>query len=65
LEKKEEEMIQNITTLNQFTKLLKDMVLQKKDKIMNVASTAAFQPEPTMAVYYANKGLRIAFLRGN
>jgi short-subunit dehydrogenase len=61
--KKEEEMIQlNITTLTQFTKLfLKDMVLQKKGKIMNVASTAAFQPGPTMAVYYATKAYVLHF----
>ncbi|PKH66941.1 short-chain dehydrogenase [Flavobacterium sp. ALD4] len=61
--KKEEEMIQlNITTLTQFTKLfLKDMVLQKKGKIMNVASTAAFQPGPTMAVYYATKSYVLHF----
>jgi short-subunit dehydrogenase len=60
---KEEEMIQlNITTLTQFTKLfLKDMVLQKKGKIMNVASTAAFQPGPTMAVYYATKAYVLHF----
>jgi short-subunit dehydrogenase len=46
----------NITTLTQFTKLyLQDMVARKSGKIMNVASTAAFQSGPTMAVYYATK----------
>jgi short-subunit dehydrogenase len=36
------------------------MVLQKKGKIMNVASTAAFQPGP-MAVYYATKAYVLHF----
>ena len=60
---KESDMIQlNITTLTQFTKLfLKDMVARKNGKIMNVASTAAFQPGPTMAVYYATKSYVLHF----
>ena len=32
-----------------------EMVQRKSGKILNVASTAAFQPGPTMAVYYATK----------
>jgi short-subunit dehydrogenase len=52
----------NITTLTQFTKLyLKDMVKRKSGKIMNVASTAAFQSGPTMAVYYATKAYILSF----
>jgi short-subunit dehydrogenase len=52
----------NITALTQFTKLyLKDMVKQKSGKIMNVASTAAFQPCPTMAVYGAAKAYVLSF----
>jgi uncharacterized protein len=52
----------NITTLTQFTKLyLKDMVARKSGKIMNVASTAAFQSGPTMAVYYATKAYVLSF----
>ncbi|MFZ8263718.1 SDR family NAD(P)-dependent oxidoreductase, partial [Staphylococcus aureus] len=45
---KELQMINlNITTLTQFTKLyLKDMVNRNSGKIMNVASTAAFQSGP-------------------
>jgi uncharacterized protein len=60
---KEEQMINlNITTLTQFTKLfLKDMVNKGHGKIMNVASTAAFQPGPTMAVYYATKAYVLHF----
>jgi uncharacterized protein len=60
---KEIQMINlNITTLTQFTKLyLKDMVARKSGKIMNVASTAAFQSGPTMAVYYATKAYVLSF----
>ena len=46
----------NITTLTEFNKLfLADMIHAGSGKIMNVASTAAFQPGPGMAVYYATK----------
>jgi uncharacterized protein len=60
---KELQMINlNITTLTQFTKLyLQDMVARKFGKIMNVASTAAFQSGPTMAVYYATKAYVLSF----
>lgn len=60
---KELQMINlNITTLTQFTKLyLKDMVARRNGKIMNVASTAAFQSGPTMAVYYATKAYVLSF----
>lgn len=60
---KELQMINlNITTLTQFTKLyLKDMVKRKSGKIMNVASNAAFQSGPTMAVYFAVKAYILSF----
>jgi short-subunit dehydrogenase len=44
------------------TKLfLPGMVARKSGKIMNVASTAAFQPGPFMAVYYASKSFVLSF----
>ena len=54
---KELQMINlNMTTLTHFTKLyLQDMVLRGRGKIMNVASTAAFQSGPRFAVYSATK----------
>ena len=54
---KEEMMINlNILALSQFTKLFgSDMVKRGHGRIMNVSSTAAFQPGPLMAVYYASK----------
>jgi len=60
---KELQMINlNITTLTQFTKLyLKEMVSRKSGKIMNVASTAAFQSGPMMAVYFATKAYVLSF----
>jgi uncharacterized protein len=60
---KEEQMINlNITTLTHFSYLfLKDMVARKSGRIMNVASTAAFQSGPTMAVYYATKAYVLSF----
>lgn len=60
---KELQMINlNITILTQFTKLyLQDMVKRRSGKIMNVASTAAFQSGPTMAVYYATKAYVLSF----
>ena len=55
--KKTEEMIDlNIKSLTLLSRLFgADMVTNKAGKILNVASTAAFQPGPTMAVYFATK----------
>lgn len=57
------EMIQvNITALTHLTKLaLPAMLERKRGRIMNVASTAGFQPGPLMAVYYATKAYVISF----
>jgi short-subunit dehydrogenase len=56
-------MIQvNIAALVHLTKLiLPGMVERKNGRIMNVASTAAFQPGPNMAVYYATKSFVLSF----
>ena len=57
------EMIQlNITSLVVLTKLFMiDMIRNNSGKIMNVASTAAFQPGPGMAIYYATKSFVLHF----
>lgn len=54
---KELDMIQvNITALTELSKYFgKEMVMRTSGQILNVASTAAFQPGPLMAVYYATK----------
>ncbi|MBY0426510.1 MAG: SDR family oxidoreductase [Cytophagales bacterium] len=52
----------NITTLTYLTRLyLPGMVQRKYGKILNVASTAAFQSGPTMSVYYATKAFVLHF----
>lgn len=46
----------NVTTLTHLTRLyLPDMLERKNGRILNVSSTAAFQPGPLMAVYFATK----------
>lgn len=46
----------NVNALTHLTRLLLPELLRKKRGwILNVASTAAFQPGPLMAVYYASK----------
>jgi len=57
------EMIQvNVTSLVDLTKLLLPaMVARRSGRIMNVASTAAFQPGPLMAIYYASKAFVLSF----
>jgi short-subunit dehydrogenase len=52
----------NIAALTAMTRLaLPGMIERKRGKIMNVASTAGFQPGPLMAVYYATKAYVIMF----
>jgi uncharacterized protein len=52
----------NVTALTLLTKLyLGPMLERRSGKIMNVASTAAFQPGPLMAVYYATKAYVLSF----
>ncbi|HEX7312682.1 MAG TPA: SDR family oxidoreductase [Pyrinomonadaceae bacterium] len=46
----------NVVALTHLTKLfLPGMLARRRGYVMNVASTAAFQPGPLMAVYYASK----------
>ncbi|HEX4844468.1 MAG TPA: SDR family NAD(P)-dependent oxidoreductase, partial [Limnobacter sp.] len=45
----------NMQSLVVLCKRLLPQLLQTRGQIMNVASTAAFQPGPYMAVYYATK----------
>jgi uncharacterized protein len=56
-------MIQlNITALTALTKaVLPGMLARHGGRILNVASTAAFQPGPLMAVYYATKAYVLSF----
>ena len=52
----------NMVTLTHLTKLfLPGMLNKRMGKILNLASTAAFQPGPLMAVYYATKAYVLSF----
>jgi short-subunit dehydrogenase len=52
----------NIIALTDLTRLfLPGMLAHRSGRIMNVASTAGFQPGPLMAVYYATKAYVISF----
>jgi hypothetical protein len=52
----------NVTALIHLTWLfLPEMIRRGAGKIMNVASTASFQPGPTMSVYFASKAFVLSF----
>lgn len=52
----------NVKALTEMTKLfLPNMIAEKSGHIVNIASTAAFQPGPRMAVYYASKAYVLNF----
>ena len=61
--KVELQMLQvNVLALTALTKLfLKGMVERRYGRILNLASTAAFEPGPLMAVYYASKAYVLSF----
>jgi len=60
------EMLQvNIIALTSLTRLfLPGMIERKRGRILNVASTAAFQPGPMMTTYYASKAYVLNFSLG-
>lgn len=52
----------NVFALTELTKLcVGGMVERRRGRILNLASTAAFQPGPLMAVYYATKAYVLSF----
>jgi short-subunit dehydrogenase len=51
----------NMTAIVVLTKLFLPDLLATNGKIINTASTAAFQPGPYMAVYYATKAFVLSF----
>jgi short-subunit dehydrogenase len=52
----------NVRALVELTHLFwDDMARRKRGGVLNVASTAAFQPGPLMAVYYASKAFVLSF----
>ncbi len=57
------QMIQlNISTLTHLTRLLlPGMLARRHGRVLNIASTAAFMPGPTQAVYFATKAYVLSF----
>ncbi|MBV8897803.1 MAG: SDR family oxidoreductase [Acidobacteriaceae bacterium] len=62
-EREQIDMVQlNVTALTHLTRLfLPQLIARRRGMIMNVASTAAFQPGPLMSVYYATKAYVVSF----
>jgi uncharacterized protein len=60
---RQRDMVQvNVAALTELTRLfLPGMIQRRSGGILNVASTAAFQPGPLMAVYYATKAYVLSF----
>jgi short-subunit dehydrogenase len=60
---RERQMIDlNVVALAHLTKLLlPGMIARREGRVLNVASTAAFQPGPLMSVYYATKAFVLSF----
>jgi len=60
--KSEMEMIRlNVEVLTELTRRALPDLLAARGRILNVASTAAFQPGPLMAAYYATKAYVLSF----
>jgi short-subunit dehydrogenase len=58
----EQQLAVNIVALTRLTKaFLPAMLSRRRGRILNVASTAAFQPGPYMAIYYASKAYVLSF----
>lgn len=56
------EMMQlNMVSLTYLTKLFLPQIIAAQGSVLNVASTAAFQPGPLMAVYFATKAYVLSF----
>ena len=55
----------NVVALTLLTRLLlPDMISRRSGRVMNVASTAAFQPGPLMSAYFASKAYVLSFSAG-
>lgn len=51
----------NVEALTALTRLFLPDLVARRGRILNVASTAAFQPGPWLAVYYATKAFVLSF----
>jgi uncharacterized protein len=57
----EEVMLNVLAVMNMSHLFLPDMLQQRRGAVINVSSTAAFQPDPYMAVYGATKSFVLSF----
>jgi short-subunit dehydrogenase len=61
-ERQREMIAVNVLALTELTRLyVEEMKERRRGRILQVASTAAFQPGPRMAVYYATKAYVLSF----
>lgn len=64
VEADEQMMILNMVNLTNLSKLVvKEMYARKQGKVLNVASTGAFQPGPYTASYFASKSYVLSYSR--
>ncbi|MDL4839418.1 SDR family NAD(P)-dependent oxidoreductase [Aquibacillus rhizosphaerae] len=62
LDRNRDQIMLNVMALVELTHLfLPDMLINRRGAVINVASTAAFQPNPYMAVYGATKAFVLSF----
>jgi len=62
IEKEEQMLILNMVTLTKLTKLfIPNMIKNESGNIVNIASTAAYQPIPSFATYAATKAYVLSF----
>jgi short-subunit dehydrogenase len=62
LERQREMIELNVRTLTELCRLVVPAMIERREgAILNLASTAAFQPGPNMAVYYATKAYVLSF----
>jgi len=58
-------LLLNVVTLTQLTRLfLPGMIERKSGRILNVGSTASFQPGPNSSAYFASKAYVLSFSEG-
>lgn len=62
IEKEEQMLLLNMVTLTKLTKLfIPNMIKKGSGNIINIASTAAYQPVPSLATYAATKAYVMSF----
>lgn len=63
LEQEERMLVLNVVSLTELTRLFLPLLSGRKGKLLNVASTGAFQPGPYTAAYFASKAYVLSYTR--